>query len=38
VSQTKDFSYIQQASEILKKISDKEKKTMQTLATIEQNE
>ena len=34
VSQTKDFGYIQQASEILKKISDKEKKTMQTLATI----
>ena len=37
VSQTKDFSYIQQASEVLKKISDKEKKTMQILATIEQN-
>lgn len=34
VSQTKDFKYIQQASEILKAISDKEKKTMEILATI----
>ena len=34
VSQTKDFKYIQQASEILKTISDKEKKTMEILATI----
>ncbi|MBL7935998.1 MAG: BtrH N-terminal domain-containing protein [Bacteroidia bacterium] len=34
VSQTKDFRYIEQASEILKKISDKEKKTMEILATI----
>ena len=34
VSQTKDFKYIQQASDILKTISDKEKKTMEILATI----
>ena len=34
VSQTKDFKYIEQASEILKTISDKEKKTMEILATI----
>jgi len=34
VSQTKDFKYIQQASDILKKIADKEKKTMAILATI----
>jgi hypothetical protein len=34
VSQTKDFKYIQQASEILKIISDKEKKIMEILATI----
>jgi hypothetical protein len=34
VSQTKDFKYIQQASEILKTISEKEKKTMEILATI----
>jgi hypothetical protein len=34
VSQTKDFKYIQQASEILKTIADKEKKTMEILATI----
>lgn len=34
VSQTKDFKQIEQASEILKKISDKEKKTMEILATI----
>ncbi len=34
VSQTKNFKYIQQASEILKAISDKEKKTMEILATI----
>lgn len=34
VSETKDFKYIQQASDILKIISDKEKRTMETLATI----
>lgn len=34
VSQTKDFNYIQQASDILKRISEKEKKTMELLATI----
>lgn len=34
VGETKDFKYIQQASEILKAISDKEKKTMEILATI----
>jgi hypothetical protein len=34
VSQTKDFKYIQQASDILKIISEKEKKTMEMLATI----
>lgn len=34
VSKTKDFKYIEQASEILKTISDKEKKTMEILATI----
>lgn len=34
VSQTKDFKYIQQASDILKTIADKEKKTMAILATI----
>jgi hypothetical protein len=34
VSQTKDFIYIQQASEILKTISEKEKKTMEILSTI----
>jgi len=34
VSQTKDFRYIEQASEVLKTISDKEKKTMEILATI----
>jgi hypothetical protein len=34
VSQTKDFKYIQQASDILKTISDKEKKTMELLTTI----
>lgn len=34
VSQTKDFKYIEQASGILKTISDKEKKTMEILATI----
>lgn len=33
-SQTKDFKYIQQASDILKTISEKEKKTMEMLATI----
>ncbi|WP_367914525.1 BtrH N-terminal domain-containing protein [Leadbetterella sp. DM7] len=33
VSETKDFNYIQQASDILKTISDKEKKTMELLAT-----
>lgn len=34
VSQTKNFKYIQQASDILKTISNKEKKTMEILATI----
>jgi hypothetical protein len=34
VSQTKDFKCIQQASDILKSISEKEKKTMEILATI----
>ena len=34
VGQTKDFKYIQQASDILKTISDKEKKTMELLTTI----
>lgn len=34
VSQTKDLKYIEQASEILKTISVKEKKTMEILATI----
>jgi hypothetical protein len=34
VSQTKDFNYIQQASDILKTISEKEKKTMELLTTI----
>lgn len=34
VSQTKDFKYIQQASDILKIISNKEKTTMEILATI----
>lgn len=34
VSQTKDFKYIQRASDILKTISEKEKKTMEILATI----
>lgn len=34
VGEIKDFKYIQQASEILKAISDKEKKTMEILATI----
>ncbi|TKC12788.1 DUF4872 domain-containing protein [Pedobacter polaris] len=33
-SETKDIKYIHQASEILKTISDKEKKTMEMLATI----
>ncbi|MCU0450992.1 MAG: BtrH N-terminal domain-containing protein [Bernardetiaceae bacterium] len=34
VSQTKDIKFIEQASEILKTISDKEKKTMEILTTI----
>lgn len=34
VSLTKDFKYIQQASDILKSISEKEKKTMEILATV----
>ncbi|MDP1659498.1 MAG: BtrH N-terminal domain-containing protein [Methylotenera sp.] len=34
VSQTKDFKYIQQASDILKTISAKEKSAMEMLATI----
>lgn len=34
VSQTKDFMYIQQASEMLKTLADKEKNTMEILAAI----
>ncbi|ARS39086.1 lantibiotic ABC transporter [Sphingobacteriaceae bacterium GW460-11-11-14-LB5] len=34
VSETKEFKYIEQASNILKTISEKEKKTMEVLATI----
>ncbi|MCX6223116.1 MAG: BtrH N-terminal domain-containing protein [Bacteroidia bacterium] len=34
VGETRDFKYIQQASEILKTISEKEKKAMEMLATI----
>ncbi len=34
VSQTKNFKYIQQASDILKTIADKEKRAMKLLATI----
>ena len=34
VSQSKDFKYIQQASDFLKTISEKEKKTMELLTTI----
>lgn len=34
VSQTKELKYIQQASDILKRISEKEKKTMEMLTTI----
>jgi len=34
VSETKEFKYIQQASDILKTISEKEKKTMEILTTI----
>jgi hypothetical protein len=34
VSQTSEFNYIQQASDILKAISDKEKKTMEIFVTI----
>jgi hypothetical protein len=34
VGETKEFNYIQQASVILKTISEKEKKTMELLATI----
>jgi len=34
VSQTRDFKYIQQASETLKRISEKERKTMEILSTI----
>lgn len=34
VSQTRDFKYIQQASETLKIISEKERKTMEILSTI----
>ena len=34
VSETKDFKYIQQASDILKTISNKEKQTMELLTTI----
>ena len=38
VSETKNFRYIQQASDILKKLSNKEKKTMAILATIQPND
>jgi hypothetical protein len=34
VSQTKDFKYIEQASGILKTISEKEKTAMELLATV----
>ena len=34
VSQTRELKYIQQASDILKIISEKEKKIMEILATI----
>lgn len=34
ISQTKDFKYVQKASEILKTIADKEKKAMEILAEI----
>lgn len=34
VSQTKDFKYVQQASDIFKTISDKEKRTLEILATL----
>ena len=34
VSQTRDFKYIQKASETLKRISEKERKTMEILSTI----
>lgn len=34
VSQTKDIAYIAEASEILKILSEKEKKTMEMLATL----
>jgi hypothetical protein len=37
VSQTKDLKYIQQASDILKTIADKEKKTMEILTEIKPN-
>lgn len=37
VSQTKGFKYIQQASDILKAISDKEKRTMEMLEGIKPN-
>ncbi|WP_310402827.1 DUF4872 domain-containing protein [Chryseobacterium vietnamense] len=34
VSQTKDIQYIHQATDILKEISDKEKRTMEILTTL----
>lgn len=37
VSQTKDFKYIQEASDILKTISDKEKRTMEILSTLKRS-
>lgn len=37
VSKTKDFKYVQQASDILKTISDKEKKAMEMLIKIKPN-
>src|SRR5690606_2971110 len=37
VSETKDFKYIQLASDTLKTISDKEKKTMELLTPIQPN-
>lgn len=37
VSNTKDFKYVHQASDILKIISEKEKKTMELLTTIKPN-
>ncbi len=37
VSKTNDFKYVQQAADILKTISDKEKKAMEMLSKIKPN-